>query len=124
LKTIILTVQSNGSGGWRLGINSEDSKNIFICRRVKVRLCISNVPFIECFTACGNPCDDNGNWISLNPETGKPYKKKGYDLNKKELSDWLSENYPNDNKGGPRKLKFTCVKEKHLFILNFVSEVN
>lgn len=124
MKTIILTVQSNGSGGWRLGINSEDSKNIFICRRVKVRLCISNVPFIECFTACGNPCDDNGNWISLNPETGKPYKKKGYDLNKKELSDWLSENYPNDNKGGPRKLKFTCVKEKHLFILNFVSEVN
>lgn len=124
MKTIILTVQSNGSGGWRLGINTEDSKKIFRCRRVKVRLCISSVQIIECFTACGNPCDDNGNWISLNPNTGKPYKKKGYDLNKKELSDWLSENYPNDNNGGPRKLKFTCVKKNHLFILNFVSEDN
>jgi hypothetical protein len=124
LKTIILTVQSNGSGGWRLGINCEDSKNIFRCRKVKVRLCFTNDPFIECFTACGNPCDNNGNWIPLNPKSGKPYQKKGYDLNKKELSEWLSKNYSNKIKGRPRKLKFTCVKEKQLFILNFISEDN
>jgi hypothetical protein len=120
---IILTVQSNGSGGWRLGINCEDSKNIFRCRKVKVRLSLPNDLFIESFTACGNPCDNKGNWIKLNPITGKPYVKKGYDLNKKELSEWLSKRYPNKIKGKPRKLKFHLIIEKEIFLLNFVSEI-
>ena len=52
-------MQSNGSGGWRLGINQEDSKNIFKCRKVNVRLLIEPDLFVECKTACGNPCDKN-----------------------------------------------------------------
>jgi hypothetical protein len=123
LKTIILTVQSNGSGGWRLGINQEDSKSIFKCRKVKVRLLISRDLIFECNTACGNPCDKKRNWIKLNPKTNMPYVKKGYDLNKKELSIWLSENYPNNVKGKPRKLKFDLSIESEVFLLNFVSEV-
>ena len=124
MKTIILTAQSNGSGGWRLGINCEDSKKIYRCRKVKVRLFLTNDLFIECFTACGNPCDKNGSWIPINPKTNRPYRKKGYDLNKKELSEWLSKNYPNKIKGRPRKLKFEFIKEEKLFLLNFISEVN
>lgn len=123
MKPIILTVQSNGSGGWRLGINSEDSKNIFRCRKVMVFLKLPVKILIECFTACGNPCDKNRNWIKLHSKTKKPYRKKGYDLNKKELSEWLSKNYPNEIKGEPRKLKFNISKKKEIFILNFISEV-
>lgn len=123
MKTIILTVQSNGSGGWRLGINQEDSKNIFKCRKVKVRLLIACELLFECNTACGNPCDKKGAWIKLNPKTSMPYVKKGYDLNKKELSVWLSENYPNNTKGKPRKLKFDLSVERDVFNLNFISEI-
>jgi hypothetical protein len=123
MKTIILTVQSNGSGGLRLGINQEDSKNIFKCRKVKVRLLIEPDLFIECNTACGNPCDKKGDWINLNPKTSLPYVKKGYDLNKKELSVWLSENYPNNIKGKPRKLKFDLSVDGEVFNLNFISEM-
>ena len=53
-----------------------------------------------------------------------PYVKKGYDLNKKELSVWLSENYPNHAKGKPRKLKFDLYVEREVFNLNFISEIN
>lgn len=123
MKTIILTVQSNGSGGWRLGINQEDSKNIFKCRKVKVRLLIARELLFECNTACGNPCDKKGAWIKLNPKTSMHYVKKGYDLNKKELSVWLSENYPNNTKGKPRKLKFDLSVERDVFNLNFISEI-
>ncbi len=123
MKTIILTVQSNGSGGWRLGINQEDSKNIFKCRKVKVRLLIARDLIFECNTACGNPCDKKRHWIKLNPKTNMPYVKKGYDLNKKELSIWLSENYPNNTKRKPRKLKFDLTVEGEVFNLKFISEI-
>lgn len=123
MKTIILTVQSNGTGGWRLGINQEDSKNIFKCRKAKVRLLLPKDIIIECYTACGNPCDETGDWIRLNPKTSMPYAKKGYDLNKKELSTWLSENYKNEFERKPRKLKFYFYMESEVFILKFVSEV-
>ncbi len=123
MKTLILTVQSNGSGGLRLGINQEDSKYIFKCRKVKVRLFIPSEPYIECYTACGNPCDKKGDWIKLNPKTSMPYVKKGYDLNKKELSIWLSKNYPNNTKQKPRKLKFDLTVEGEVFNLKFISEI-
>lgn len=116
-------MQSNGSGGWRLGINCKDSKNIFRCRKVKVCLNLSVKLLVKCFTARGNPCDKNRNWIKVNSKTKKPYRKKGYDLNNKGLSEWLSKNYPNIISGKPRKLKFNLVKEKEIFILNFISEV-
>ncbi len=79
--------------------------------------------FIDCNTACGNPCDKKGNWIKLNPKTSKPFVKKGYDLNKKELSIWLSKKYPNKIKGKPRKLEFDLTLQREVFLLNFVSEV-
>ena len=123
MNKITLTVQSNGSGGWRLGINTEDSKNIFKCRKVKVFLNLSDNISIVCFTACGKPCDKNIKCIDLNSSTKKTYTKKGYDLNKKELSHWLSEKYPNIIKRKPRKLNFDIIKQGETFILNFLYEI-
>ena len=123
MKSIVLTVQSNGSGGFRLGINTSDSKNIFKCRKVKVCLKLDSNLFIESYTACGNPCDKNREWIKLNSKTKKPYRKKGYDINKKELNFWLSQNYPNKIKGKPRKLRFSIFEDNNTFFLEFISEV-
>lgn len=122
MKAIILTVQSNGSGGWRLGINCSDSKNIFRCRKVKVLLYLPKIDIIECYTACGNPCDKDQKWIRLNSKTGSPFRKKGYDLNKKELSNWISKNYKNDKKRRPRKLAFNLSKKLDVFHLHFKFE--
>ena len=108
-----LTVQSNGSGGYRLGINTEDSRDIFKCRKIRVRLFLPDKRKIVCLTACGNPCDKNGNWVAVNPVTLSPYRKKGYDLNKKELSEWIKEN----SMVPPKKLIFKLShngKEIHL----------
>ena len=120
MKTIILKVQSNGSGGWRLGISAEDS-NFFRCRKVQVRLTLTDNLVCFCNTACGIPCDDNGNRVLSNPQTAKPYKK-GYDLNNKVLSEWLSENYTNIIKGKPRNLIFSLNEENGMVHLNFIGE--
>ena len=116
---IILTVQSNGSGGLRLGISSNDSRNIFKYRKVIVLLHLPNIETIKCRTACGNPNDENAEWISINPKTQKPYRKKGYDLNKKELSQWLLSNYNKTTKAESIKLKFNLEKKEDAFYLYF-----
>jgi hypothetical protein len=116
---IILTMQSNGSGGMRLGISSNDSRNIFKCRKVIVLLHFPNIETIKCRTACGNPIDENGEWISINPKTQKPYRKKGFDLNKKELSKWLLSNFKKTTKAESIKLKFNLEKIGDTFCLYF-----
>jgi len=114
-------VQSNGSGGMRLGISSEDSKNIFIHRKVIVLLHLTNIEIIKCKTACGNPSDGNGKWIPINPKTKKPYRKKGFDLNKKELSQWLLSNFKKTTKGESITLKFNLEKTGDTFCLYFIA---
>ena len=116
---IILTVQSNGSGGMRLGISSDDSRNIFKYRKVIVLLHMPNIETIKCRTACGNPIDNNGKWIPINPKTQKPYRKKGFDLNKKELSKWLLSNFKKTTKAESIKLKFNLEKKEDTFCLYF-----
>ena len=107
MKDLILTVQSNGNGGYRLGISKEDSLEYFKCRGVRVHLYLGTNKRLMCKTACGNCCDERGNWLKNNPKTGKPYSKKGYDLNHKELSEWIkTEGFNNYKTGYPKKLIF------------------
>lgn len=119
MKSITLTIQSNGSGGWRLGINCKNSKTIFRYRKVKVFLYLPNHETIECYTACGNPSDKYGKWMATNPKTGMPYRKKGYDLNKKELSKWIVDNYINIEKNKERSVKFNYKKLLDCYHLYF-----
>ena len=88
---IFLSIQSAGKNKYRLGISVNDSLNIFNCRGQAVEIHIPGLKINKCSTTCGNPCGDNGSWILLNTQTGKPYRKKGYDLYNLELSNWLRE---------------------------------
>mgnify|MGYP000291548645 FL=1 len=91
INTILLSIQSAGKNNYRLGISVKDSLHIFKCRGQAVEIHIPGLKIIKCRTTCGNPCGDDGNWISINPETGKSFRKKGYDLYNLDLSNWLRE---------------------------------
>jgi len=122
MKDIILTVQSNGNGGYRLGIGKENSLKYFKCRGVRVHLYLSVTEEIICKTACGSPCDKNGNWLKHNPTTGKPYKK-AYDLNHKKLSDWIKgKKYNNYDEGQPKKLIFKIEVLQEEIYLKYLEE--
>ena len=114
-RSICLTVQSNGSNGYRLGISRADSEDIFKKRQQSVVLKLGEL-IICCKTACGVPDWNNKN--SVFPQ------KKGYDLNKKQLSEWIMNNhfccYP---KRHPTKLSFSWKfnQKKCQFILEFIS---
>ena len=117
---IILTVQSCGLASYRLGINVKCSREVFKCRKVPVRIHIKGYVAIECKTACGNPCDKSDKWLIKD----KPVRKKGYDLNSKKLSKWISESgYVSVKKGKPKKLEFSLWEENSVIHLSFVSEV-
>ncbi len=73
MKTITLTVQSNGTGEWRLGLNKDDSIKYF-SHRESVCFVLTNKLIISCKTACGTS------------------EKKAYDFNNKKLSNWIVEN--------------------------------
>lgn len=104
--TVILTVQSTGTNNkFRLGINMEDSINIFKNRGKCVFIIIEKDHFC-CKTSCGPP------------------PKKSFDLYSKELSDWIIMNrfhiYTYNN---PKKLLFN-ITETNLFLkLEFVDEI-
>lgn len=118
MEEIKLTVQSNGNEGFRLGINTKDSIRIFGCRRVIVHLYLGkDIEKIECKTACGLPCDENSKQILTNPITKKKYKK-GYDLNKKEISVWIK----NEGFVPPNKLLFTMEKTEKIVSLRFLNK--
>lgn len=118
MRIITLTVQSNGHQGYRLGINTEESRNTFKCRRVLVKLFLPNEKVIECRTSCGNPCNKKSKWITVNPQTGKPFRKKGYDLNNARLSQWIKQNNRiRESNGTPGKLNFRISKTKEAFVL-------
>lgn len=120
MKNLIeLFVQSNGAGGFRLGISVNDSKEIFKCRGVRVQLHLPTNIIIDCKTSCGNPCDEDGSWLKLNPRSGLPIRKKGYDLNSKILSTWISKNYPKDPKSDRVVLKFKIEHKDECFQLTF-----
>ncbi len=82
MKIIILTVQSNGSGGWRLGLSKEDSIKLF-SHRESVCFQLTGELIIYFKAACGAS------------------EKKAYDFNNKKLSIWIVENgfhkYPKEN---------------------------
>ena len=123
MKILYLTVQSNGKGGYRLGINKKNLKNIFKCRGKFVSIELNSSKTVKCRTACGNPCDKIGNWILINSKSNKPYRKKGYDLNNKELSEWIKTNrFYNYDNGKPTKLKFTLIIMKDELHLKFVGK--
>lgn len=91
INTILLSIQSAGKNKYRLGISVKDSFHIFKCRGQAVEIHIPGFKIIKCRTTCGNPCGDDGNWILINSETEKPFRKKGYDLYDVDLSNWLCE---------------------------------
>jgi hypothetical protein len=90
-KIICLTGQSNGSGGFRLGINRMDSEKYFKRRGRKVIIVIKSIPRINCRTACGII-----DWQKGNEKKGK----KSYDLNNKLLSKWIKRKNPRGWKSG------------------------
>ncbi|MEI6190466.1 MAG: hypothetical protein WCP61_08605 [Chitinophagia bacterium] len=106
MKTLILTVQSNGNGGWRLGLSKPDSENYFT-HLESVRFLLSNGLEINCNAACG---------IS---------KKKSFDFNNKLLSKWIIENkfdkYPKES---PTKILFKLTKKGAGKTLTYVSKKN
>lgn len=114
--TIYLTVQSNGSGGYRLGINSCDSKEIFKKRKQCVILKLGDLS-VPCKTACGVP-----NWYKKKSD----FKgKKGYDLNNKCLSKWIIDNrFCCYQKGHPIRLPFSCKidQKESQFVLEFMCD--
>jgi len=122
---ITLTVQSNGSGLYRLGVNTLDSATLFKCRGRVVKLILSEKLSVHCKTTCGVLCDSKGLWFRENPKTKQLYRKKGYDLYSKELSSWIVENefhlYKPRN---PTKLYFDVMRSEESFILEYQSNAH
>jgi len=115
---ITLTVQSAGSDRFRLGVSAKDSRNIFKRRRVRVVIKFHDKNEIVCSTACG-PADKNGKWTKINPKTKKPFRKKGYDLNKVELSKHLSK-VVGQIKTRSKKIDFRITKKSDGYLLTFL----
>jgi len=114
---IILTIQSAGQGLRRLGVSACDSRCIFKKRGVRVWIIICKQKF-ECYTACG-PSDGKGNWVKINPMTNKPFRKKGYDLNKKAFSHILDK-WANEIHGHSKRLDFRLKKTADGFSATFI----
>ena len=88
MKKIILTAQSNGSCGWRLGINKEDSIQYF-SHLESVQIDLADGQVLICNAACGTS------------------KKKAYDFNNVNLSKWIVDNnFHQYIKRRPTKLVF------------------
>ncbi len=100
IKELILTVQSGGKTGsngkkkYRLGFNTSDSNEYFY-KPLQIYLILDDSFVYTVKIACGPP------------------SKKCYDINKKELSDWIIAKkfhcYP---RGKPIRLKFKYEKLK------------
>lgn len=115
---ITLTIQSAGSNRFRLGVSAKDSRNIFKRRRVRVVIKFRKKKEIECFTACG-PAGKNGKWTEENPKTKKSFRKKGYDLNKIELSERLNK-VVGQIKTRSKKIDFQIKKLSNGYLLTFL----
>ena len=104
MKTLTLTVQSNGNGGWRLGLSKLDSEKYFT-HMESVRFLLSKELEINCNAACGTS------------------KKKSFDFNNKELSDWIEKNRFNKYPAGfPTKLLFKLTGNRNSKTLSYVSK--
>lgn len=103
MKRLILTVQSNGSGGWRLALYREDSIKYF-SHLESVQFVLTNELVLFCKAACGTS------------------NKKAYDFNNIKLSQWIVDNsfhrYPNRM---PTKLIFELTTLKNKKTLKFES---
>jgi hypothetical protein len=101
LNSIILTVQPTGVN-WRLGLSAEDSVRYF-SHMESVRFFLTKQLIVECNAACG---------------TSK--KKKAFDFNKMQLSEWLTCNnfhiYP---KRKPTRLIFKFALNSKGKVLTF-----
>ncbi|MBK9191678.1 MAG: hypothetical protein IPM77_09285 [Crocinitomicaceae bacterium] len=98
-KIIFLAAQSNGTGGFRLGINKIDSEECFKRRGRIVILIIKGLPVIKCKTACGIT-----DWTI----EFKEKRKKSYDLNSQLISSWIKLNFPKKwKKGNPPHFAFS-----------------
>ncbi len=102
LELITLTVQparNRKFGIYRLGIDSNVSNKYFY-KPLKVKIKLRKSDVFEVSIACGPP------------------SKSGYDLNKKEISNWIIENdFHKYVKGSPTKLKFELHKQEGIFTL-------
>jgi len=110
---VTLKVQSTGTSNYRLGINVKDSKEYFKKRGVDVKVILSNKKEVDTCTSCGQI------------DFSKPSKirKKGYDLNKKGISEWITQKGFDDYQSGfPTKLLFRLNTKK--MVLTFEKKVN
>ena len=106
MKILILTVQSNGNGGWRLGLSKLDSEKYFT-HLESVRFFLSKELEINCNAACGTS------------------KKKSFDFNNKLLSKWIIENkFDKHPKGSPTKILFKLTQKGTGKTLTYVSKKN
>ena len=100
---ITLTVQSTANN-WRLGFNTSDSKNLFQHREL-LKIQLNPDTIIECRCACG---------------TGR---KKAFDINGKDLSEWIVKNnlhnYPSRK---PTKLIMSLTIKDGIKTLSFKSK--
>ena len=101
MKSILLTVQSNGSGGWRLGLNKNDSIKYF-SHLETIQFVLTDELILFCNAVCGTS------------------QKKAFDFNNVKLSKWIIENsfqdYPNRK---PTKLIFILNVAKSRKVLIF-----
>lgn len=111
-KKLKLTVQSCGSGKFRLGINANDSSTIFQVRYRKVTLKMDKSNSICTKTTCGPPKEDKA-------IRRKKYKK-GYDLYGKQIDEWIRLNlFHCYEKGKPTKLEFLIIEVNFTIILKY-----
>lgn len=101
---MVLKVQpakNKNYGIYRLGIGPDDSSHYFY-KPLTITLVLSGGLTIQVNIACGPPT------------------KKGYDVNSKDLSDWIKRNryhiYPY---GNPTELEFTYQKRGSRILLTF-----
>lgn len=121
MKTIWLSLQDAGNGKKRFGISSKISSEIFKGRYIPVEIRIDDLIF-QTETTCGIPYE-NGKPKTMT-RNGNPYKKKGYDLYSREISNWIIEN---ENqfilKGKSKRIIFTIVKVKNKYILTKIINI-
>src|SRR5690606_30067907 len=119
---ILLTVQSQGNGKYRLGVNVKDSREIFKRRYRQVCLILEELNVrtkttcVKTKTTCGLP-DFEKEHIDVR-------KKKGYDLSDKKINEWIQSNkFQCYNKSTPTKLEFEIIKISEEIKLKFTGNV-
>lgn len=102
---LILSVQSTGHDSYRLGVNIQDSKQIFVRKFRTTQLNLGSIK-TKTHTTCGPP------------------PKRGFDLSNQEINRWIKKNnfhiYPT---GYPTKIGFYLVLENNEIFIIFDREI-